>query len=87
MKVVADAEIFQHTRACLGSHRLKRPVAVAQGRPDQLSAKGILLHDHREIEQTIMIKVCHFELVRRCSTNDRRSERKISVSWKYAHSI
>ena len=86
-EVVADPKVFQHTRTGLRSYRLKCSVTVTQSRSNRISAKGILLHDHPEIEQTVVIKVGYFELVRRCSTNDRRSKRKIFVSRKYAHSI
>ena len=87
VEIIADPEIFQHTCAGLRSYRLKGSIAVPQSRPDQFSAERVLLHDHPEIEQTIMIKVDHFEFVRRRCTDDRRPECKISVARKYTHSI
>src|ERR1051325_10349317 len=70
MDVIAYPKIFQHTRTALCSYRLKGSVAVAQSRSDQFSAKGLLLHDHPEIEQTVVIKVNHLELIRRRSADD-----------------
>lgn len=80
MEVIADPKIFQHTRAGLCSYRLKSAITITQSRSNQFGAEGILLHDHPEIEQTVMIKVDHLKLVRRCSTYDRGAKRKIPVS-------
>jgi len=84
-EVVADPKIFQNTRTGLRSYRLKCSVTVTECCRDRISAEGILLQYHPHIEQTVVIEIAHFELVRRGSTDDRRSERKISVSRKHAH--
>jgi hypothetical protein len=87
MEVIADPKIFQHTRTRLRSYRLKRSITVAQGSPNQFRAERFLLHDHPQIEQTVMIKVDHLELVRRRSADNRSAKRKVSVSRKYPHPV
>ena len=84
-EIVANPKIFQNTRAGLRSYRLKGAIAIAQSRRNQFRAEGILLQYHPYIEQTVVIEIAHFELVRRGSTDDRSSEHKISVSRKHAH--
>ena len=86
-EVVANPKVFQNTRTGLRYYRLKCSVTITQSRRNRIGAEGFLLHYHPDIEQTVVIEVAHFELVRRGSTDDRRSKRKIFVSRKYAHSI
>jgi len=84
-QVVADAKIFQDTRTRLRSYRLKGAITITESRRNQFCAEGILLQYHPHIEQTVTIKIAHLELVRPGSTDDRRSERKVSVPRKHAH--
>ena len=63
-EVVADPKIFQNTRTGLRSYRLKGSVTVTQSRRNRIRAEGILLQYHPDIEQTVLIEIAHFELVR-----------------------
>jgi hypothetical protein len=84
-KIIADPKIFQNARTGLRSYRLKRSIAITQSSRDRIRAEGILLQYHPQIEQTVVIKIGHFELVRRGSTHDRRSKRQVSVARKHTH--
>ena len=64
-QVVADPKIFQNTRTGLRSYRLKGSVTITQSRRNRVGAEGILLQYHPHIEQTVVIKIAHFELERR----------------------
>jgi len=54
-QVVADPQIFQNTRTGLRSYRLKSSVTITQSRRNRVSAEGILLHDHADIEHTVPV--------------------------------
>lgn len=84
-EVVADPKIFQNTRTGLRSYRLKGSVTITQSRRNRVGAEGILLQYHPHIEQTVLIKIAHFELVRPCRADDRGSKCEVSVPRKHAH--
>ena len=84
-QVVADPQIFQNARTGLRSYRLKGSVTITQSRRNRVGAEGILLQYHPHIEQTVLIKIAHFELVRPCRADDRRSKCEVSVPRKHAH--
>jgi len=84
-EVIADPKIFQNTRTGLRSYRLKGSVTITQSRRNRVGAEGLLLHYHPDIEQTVAIKIAHFELVRPCRADDRGSKREVSVPRKHSH--
>ncbi len=85
VEVVADPQIFQNTRTGLRSYRLKGSVTITQSRRNRVGAEGLLLHYHPDIEQTVVIKIAHFELVRPCRADERGSKREVSVPRKHSH--
>ena len=86
-EVVADPKIFQNTRTGLRSYRLKGTITITKSRRNHVRAEGILLQYHPHIEQTVVIKIAHFELVRPGGADDRGSKRKVSVPRKHAHTL
>jgi hypothetical protein len=66
---------------------LKGPIAITQSSRDRIRAEGILLQYHPDIEQTVRVKVGHLKFERPGSTDNWRSKRKVSVSWKYTHTV
>ena len=75
IQIIADPEIFQNTGTMLCACRLKCSVTVAQRSRDRIRAEGLLLHDHTEIEQTVVIEIGYPELIRPGRANDRSSKR------------
>jgi hypothetical protein len=66
---------------------LKRPVTIPQSSSDQVGAKGRLLHDHAQIEQTVAVKIGHLKFEGRGRADNGSSESKVSVSRKHTHAV
>ena len=75
IQVIANPEIFQNTGTMQCACRLKCSVTVPQRRSNQFCAEGLLLHNHPEIEQTVVIEIGYPELIRPGRANDRSSKR------------
>ena len=86
-QVVADPQIFQNARTGLRSYRLKGSIAITQSSRDRIRAEGFLLQYHPNIEQTIPVKVGHLKFEGPGSTDNWSSKRKVSVTWKYTHTV
>ena len=86
-QVVADPQIFQNARTGLRSYRLKGSIAITQSSRNRIRAEGFLLQYHPDIEQTVPVKVGHLKFEGPGSTDNWSSKRKVSVSWKYTHTV